>query len=129
VYGSTATQTGNVTAIQFQTGDIGMNAVGNVLGATGISTVYEAYDSGPQSIFELGSATDVSATSLLRDGNYDVVHASTVWTTAAHGLPPSLYLKRIPAWWPGGVGWPWVGPDASPMTGTLPAKMRSDMLP
>jgi hypothetical protein len=132
VYGSTATQTGNVTAIQLDGGDIGMNAVGNVLGAAGISTVYDAYDSGPMSIFELGNggagATDVAATSLYRDGNFDYVNNGTQWNAGAHALPASLYLRSRPAWWPSGQPFPWVGPDLSPMVGTLPAKDRSDHL-
>jgi hypothetical protein len=131
VYGSTDPQTGNVTALQFQTGDFGMNVLGNVLGTQSVSTDYEAYDSGPMSIFELGSATDVSATSLYRHGNYDTVHGSVIWDSAhpVHALPASLYLHAVPAWWPTEMPWPWVGPDKAPMIGTLPAKMRSDALP
>lgn len=122
------TQTGNVTALQFDTGDIAMNVVGNVLGTAGVSTVYDAYDSGAQSIFELGSASDVSATSLFRHGNFDVVHDATLWdpSVATQDLPPSLYLKATPAWWPAGTAWPWIGPDGP--AGQLPAKARSDGL-
>jgi len=122
------TQTGNVTALQFDTGDIGMNVVGNVLGTAGVSTVFEAYDSGPQSIFELGSASDVSATSLFRHGNFDVVHGDTQWDASVETqvLPPSLYLLDTPAWWPAGTAWPWIGPDVT--GGQLPAKARSDGL-
>ncbi len=130
VYGSTAAQTGNITALQFDTGDVGMNALGNVLGTSGVSSVYDAYDSGPMSIYELGGSTDVSSTSLYRHGNYDTVNAATQWapSVSTHALPPSLYLKQVPAWWPAASPWPWVGPDASPMTGTLPAKARSDSM-
>ncbi len=130
VVNTTTTQTGNVTAIQFQQGDLGMNVVGNVLGTAGVSTVYDAYDSNPQSIYQLGGATDISATSLFRTGNYDAVHADTIWdaATTTHALPPSLYLKSAPAWWPSGTAWPWAGPDLSPMIGVLPAKARSDAM-
>jgi hypothetical protein len=130
VAGSNTTQTGNVTAIQFQMGDVGMNVVGNVLGTAGASTVYEAYDSNAQAIFMLDSASDSEATTLLRTGNYDYVHGDTLWdpSTMMHVLPASLYLKKTPAWWPSGTAWPWVGFDVTPMVGTLPAKVRSDGL-
>ena len=130
VVGSTATQTGNITALQFQTGDIGMNVLGNVLGTIGLSTVYDGYDSNAKSIFSLGGASDVSATSLYRHGNYDTVHDDVLWDSShpVHTLPPSLYLPAKPAWWPATTPWPWVGPDKTPMVGTLPAKSRSDQL-
>lgn len=130
VVGSTAAQTGNVTALQFDSGDVGMNALGNVLGTQGVTTDFESYDSGPKSVFELGGTTDVSATSLYRHGNYDTVHADVLWDSAhpVHTLPASLYLHAVPTWWPAGTTWPWVGPDRTPMLGTLPAKMRSDAM-
>ena len=135
VCGFAGAQTGNVTALQFDGGDIGMNVVGNVLGADGISTVYDAYDSGPRSIYELGAngsgATDVAATSLVRQGNFDHVSNKTVWypATAAVPLPASLYLTARPAWWPSGTPWPWAGPDLSPMAGALPARDRALHMP
>src|SRR5262249_35225725 len=78
--------------------------------------------------FELGSASDVSATTLYRHGNYDTVHGAVIWDSAhsVHTLPPSLYLRAIPAWWPAGTAWPWGGPDKTPMIGTLPAQAGSD---
>jgi hypothetical protein len=131
VAGSTATQTGNITAIQFQMGDVGMNVVGNILGTAGVSMMYEAYDSGPKSIYELASSTDVSTTSLFRHGNFDYVNNSVVWSsgTTTHTLPGSFYLRGTPAWWPAGMPWPWAGPDQNPMVGVLPAKARSDAMP
>jgi hypothetical protein len=130
VAGSNEEQTGNITAIQFPTGDIGMNVLGNVLGSEGYSRVYDAYDSDPISIYSLGGAGDVSATSLYRSGNYDYVNRETVWdpSDSAHSLPPSLYRSCPPGWWPASLPWPWAGPDLDPMVGTLPAKDRSDHL-
>ena len=134
VYGSTDVQTGNVTALQFDGGDIGMNVAGNVLGA-GVSTAYDAYDSGPRSIYELGAggsgATDIAATSLVRQGNYDYFSKKTMWYPANSPsvLPASLYLTAKPAWWPQGTSWPWVGPDLTPMVGVLPAKDRALHMP
>jgi hypothetical protein len=131
VVGSTAAQTGNITALQFQAGDIGMNVLGNVLGTAGVSTVYDGYNSNQKSIYSLGGAGDVSATSLYRHGNYDYVNNNTMWNVATptRALPPSLYLKAKPRWWPASTTWPWVGPDLTPLVGTLPAKQRSDQLP
>src|SRR5262249_36932938 len=109
VFGSTDAQTGNVTALQFDGSDVGMNALGNVLGADGVSTAYDAYDSGPMSIFELGNSgagpNDIAATSLFRHGNFDYVNHATLWdpATNSHDLPPSFYKKSVPAWWPSGA--------------------------
>jgi len=135
VDGWDGTQTGNVAALQLDGGDVGMNALGNVLGAAGISAAYEAYDSGPFSVYELGAggagAEDVVATSLLRHGNFDHVNGHTVWdpAVAVQALPASFYLEAKPGWWPAATPWPWVGPDLTPMVGTLPAKARSDQMP
>ena len=135
VWGSNDTQTGNVTTLQFDGTDLDMNVLGNVLGTDGVSTAYDAYDSGPFSIYELGAngagATDIAATSLLRHGNYDYVNHAVVWDPAVTNqtLPPSLYLTTAPGWWPAATPWPWAGPDLSPMLGVLPAKTRSDAMP
>ncbi|HEY3357852.1 MAG TPA: hypothetical protein VGQ83_31665 [Polyangia bacterium] len=131
VWGSTAAQTGNVASLQFQDGDLGMNALGNVLGATGVSDTVDCYGGGNGCIYSLGAEGDVSVTSLYRHGNYDHVSNQTVWTptTTSHALPPSFYRQTAPAWWPAGTPWPWVGPDLAPMVGVLPAKQRADSLP
>lgn len=131
VYGSTAAQTGNVASMEFDAGDVGMTVIGCILGATGVSAAYDAYSSGPKSIYELGGAGDVSATSLVRQGNYDYVNKAVMWypATAACSLPASIYLTARPAWWPSGQGWPWAGPDCNPMAGVLPAKARALAMP
>lgn len=73
----------------------------------------------------------MSATSLFRHGNYDVVHADVIWDPAvtSHALPPSLFRSRRPGWWPDGVAWPWIAPESSSDVGDLPAKLRSDAMP
>ncbi|WP_041453675.1 hypothetical protein [Anaeromyxobacter dehalogenans] len=135
VYGSTATQWQNVASLQFDGGDIGMNAVGNVLGTAGVSTTYEGYNINLYNVFQLGAngagASDVATTTLYRHGNFDTVNNATVWDPARtdRTLPASLYLTARPGWWPAGTPWPWTGPDLSPMIGTLPAKARSDANP
>jgi hypothetical protein len=101
----------------------------------GVSTVYDAYDSGPLSIYELGAGgsgpTDVAVTSLYRHGNFDTVNGAVIWNPAnsVRTLPASFYLRAKPGWWPTAMSWPWVGPDVAPMVGVLPAKDRSDKMP
>ena len=140
VANSTAKQTGNITAIQFDTGDINMTVIGNVLGsaaATDLGTAplsknYLADGSESGAIFDFGKngKADVSFTSLWLHGNYDTVNRTVQWSPsiATHTLPASLYLAARPAWWPPGLAWPWAGPELVPMVGALPAKTRSDLL-
>ncbi len=131
---SSTPRASNVTAIELQGGDVGMNVVGNVLGKAGVTQVYDQYGAvTPPSIYELGEngggQNDIAATSLFRTGNYDAFHQSTQWNASgAQTLPPSLYLTAKPGWWPASTAWPWVGPDLNPMVQTLPAKTRSDGL-
>jgi hypothetical protein len=135
VVGFSGSQTGNVTALEFDSPDVGMNVFGNVLGTAGVSTQVDSYDSNANAIYELGiggsGANDVSAKSLLRHGNYDYVTKTTQYDPSItdHTLPASLYLKAKPGWWPATSAWPWAGPDLNPMVGVLPAKDRSDHLP
>ena len=134
VFGSTAAQVENVTAIHLQGTNLGMNVLGNVLGSSGVSHAYEAFEKSDEKAiyrFDEGSgSSDVVVTSLYRHGNHDFVNGTTLWSPAntLHTLPPSLYYPQKPRWWPAGSAWPWAGPDLSPMTGTLPAKARSDKL-
>jgi hypothetical protein len=140
VYGSTERQTGNISAIQFDTGDINMTVVGNVLGSSAttdlgtapVSLAYLGSGSDTPCIFELGAngQSDVAYTTLWWHANYDTVPAGVKWNPAItpRTLPASLYLATRPAWWPAGGAWPWAGSDLSPMVGSLPAKARSDAL-
>ena len=133
---STLPRTGNITALELQGTNVGMNVVGNVLGKAGVTQIYDNYsDSSPASIYELGQGlggqgqNDVVVQTLLRIGNWDAFHGSTQWNASgAQTLPSSLYRSGKPAWWPSGVSWPWVGPDLNPMVQTLPAKARSDAM-
>ena len=126
----------NITTLELQGTNVGMNVVGNVLGKAGVTQVYDNFsDSAPPSIFELGQGiggqgqNDVVVQTLLRTGNDDAFHGSTQWgASGPQTLPPSLYRSSKPAWWPSGVSWPWVGPDLTPTVQTLPAKSRSDGL-
>ncbi len=140
----------NVESLQFDgpsssapgAGDNNMTAIGNVLGSTTSTTLgvppslgtatpsqdYIAYDgTGDTAIFLLGSATDLSATTLWWQGNFDTVNGKVLWNPAitTQTLPASLYYASQPAWWPAGTPWPWVGSDLSPMVGELPAQVAS----
>ena len=147
VWGSTGRQDGNIAALQFDTGDYKMTAIGNVLGSSSnndlgtapVSTVYTGSGPGKPAIFEIGDngpnhngvgTADVAWTSLWWTGNFDTVSNKVVWnpSVAAHTMPASLYLTAKPPWWPAGAAWPWAGSDLTPMVGTLPAKARSDKL-
>jgi hypothetical protein len=140
VANATDKQTGNITAIQFDEGDIGMTVIGNVLGSSAAtdlgtaptSAIYIADGSKWGAIFDFGQngKSDVSYTSLWLHGNYDTVNQGVQWssTIATRTLPASLYRTVQPAWWPAGAAWPWAGPDLTPMVGTLPAKARSDQM-
>jgi hypothetical protein len=138
VAGSTAKQTGNIAAIQFDQGDAYMTVVGNVLGSSTandlgtapVSTTYIGLGSDAPAIFELAAMTDIAYTTLWLHANYDTVTPGVVFNPkiAARTLPASLYLSAKPAWWPAGKAWPWAGSDLSPMVGALPAKDRSDAL-
>jgi hypothetical protein len=135
-------QTGNVAAFQFDKGDNHMTVIGNVLGSTtntalkiptslgtaNVSKVYMSYDNtGSPSIFSLGPQSDVSVTTLRWHGNFDTVNGVTMWNSniSTKTLPASLYYKSKPAWWPSAMAWPWVGPDISPMVGTLQAQVTA----
>jgi Pectate lyase superfamily protein len=115
------------------------NFVGNVFGKD-VENVYDIENmnfnyEGDHSIYRLGYTTagdylaegndpNVKST-LLRHGNFDSVHNSTVWdpTITDKNLPASLYLTNKPGWW-GNLPWPAIGPDLSPIASLIPAQVR-----
>jgi hypothetical protein len=109
--------------------------VGNVLGRQGSmqSWVYEdaSYPWGGPTIWKLGydpihweqDADPKVLATVFRDGNFDWLTGQIRWNTAAHSLPPSLYLTAKPAFF-GALPWPWVTPTGTQKTFTLPAKAR-----
>jgi Pectate lyase superfamily protein len=128
------------------------NVVGNVLGTEGVSAEYSettpnypyttaviyrlGYPNGGNNYYTSGlfvpPSTDYAAaldtrvqSTILRHGNYDYVTKSTVWdpSISDQTLPASLYLTSKPAWF-GNLGWPPIGPDKTPMAGTIPAEAR-----
>jgi hypothetical protein len=135
VAGSNVPRANNITALDLEGGDVGMNVAGCVLGTAGVTQTYDNYTSSkPPSIYELGQnggsgQSDIVVQTLFRTGNYDYFHNATQWNgNVIETLPPSLYLNQAPAWWPSGTSWPWVGPDIAPMVQHLPAKDRSDAM-
>ena len=119
-----------------------MNMIGNVLGTAGYETTYQMDGSqnygyeNVATIYRLGyegaSSNDLSnfkdpqvKATILRHGNWDSVTNGTVWdpNISDHTLPVSLYLSFEPSWF-GNLAWPPIGPDLSPMAGSIPAKAR-----
>jgi len=119
------------------------NVVGNVLGSTNFFWGYDdgqvaGLTSATNIIYRLGYPnegnndysgwglditnldTGVKAT-LLRVANYDYATHSTV--NPINSLPASLYLLGRPAFF-GAFPWPAIGPDLTPLTGTIPAQAR-----
>ena len=148
----TVAHTSNTTAIQLDSGMLGMNVLGNVLSLPGANTRYEPtpdpkkkdvyrWDTigwPPPKAFMLGGwARDwqpqnfdprVAAT-ILRHGNFDYAGNAVRWDPkiARKDLPASLYLTAKPEFW-GDLPWPFVDPLRQPMVGTLPAKARFDAM-
>lgn len=113
------------------------NVVGNVLCHEGCSGVYQAPTFVKAEIWHLGylcpsssSPTDATVEStLLRHGNYDYITNFTIWDSLIpeRNLPPSYYLASKPSFF-GGLSWPAIGPDLTPMVGQIPAKMRFESM-
>lgn len=117
-----------------------INLVGNVLGRSGQTwDMFE--DSGtrtPGSVRlvytwgydDAGASTAVDTqpkATAYRHGNFDYQSNSVIWdaSNSNHTLPSSLYLTSAPSFFTsGGYTWPWVTPDQTTKTLTLPAKAR-----
>jgi len=142
--------TQNRKGISLDSHSLSNNVVGNILGSSGLSWVYELSTTNysDRFIYRLGypgignnfitggtnpSSTDPNAfdarvkSTLLRHGNYDFATKSIVWdpTITDHTLPNSLYLTSKPAWF-GNRPWPPFDP-AQPLSATatnIPAGYR-----
>jgi hypothetical protein len=149
-----APQYANVAALHFETPDLNMTIIGNVLGSSADSSLGVPADLGTTStgqgspaatsqvytgdgstpaIFLVDQST-VAWTSLWLHGNFDTVNKKVMWNASSltagldastQTLPASLYYAHKPGWWPTGTPWPWVGPELTPKVGSLPAKARS----
>jgi hypothetical protein len=148
-----APQYGNIATLQFDTPDLKMTVIGNVLGSTADTSLGLPGDLGTTGTSPTSPATSMNYTSTKGDldiflvdtasvsfaslwlhGNFDTVNKKVMWNASTltanlpastRTLPASLYYAKRPGWWPSGTPWPWVGPDLSPMVGGLPAETRS----
>jgi hypothetical protein len=141
-----APQYSNVGSLQFDSPDLDMTVIGNVLGsatATSLGTTStgqgasaatsQNYTGSNLAIFIVDTSM-VPWSSIWLTGNFDTVNDKIMWNaspltaslpTSTETLPASLYRKSKPGWWPSGSPWPWVGPDLTPMVGSLPAETLS----
>jgi hypothetical protein len=127
---SKASEAGNM---RFMKANWYFNIVGNVLGTVGNETRYEGDD--PYSyklVYELDSSSGYlgapdgqTRATILRHGNWDSFNNRVMWdpSRSDRTIPNSYYLPGKPAFF-GTCSWPAIGPDLSPMTGTLPAYSR-----
>jgi hypothetical protein len=138
------TVTTNNAAVRLSTKNRYTNVIGNVLGTSGKSTIYEvkagqSYNNDNKFIWVLGICDTCSGgnpdplvvSTLLRHGNYDYVTNGTVWdpNISNHTLPTSLYLSSKPSWWCQEVPWPPIGPDVAGLVNKIPAQRRFEGLP
>ena len=105
------------------------NLVGNVLttpGATGL--VYRLGMWTPGSGIENPPSDPVVVDTVYLHGNFDYVTGATIWAAGNtdRTLPPSLYLAARPVFI-GGV-WPSIGPDLTPKTTAIPARLCYEAL-
>ena len=144
-------------AIQLYGGSRYFNVVGNVLGTTGTHNRYESIPpsgtNGNTAIYTLGwtgngGSTDTNITgfcldfactsrgnrdpltalTLMRWGNWDVISNATRFVAgevpsglslyanplpASNALPASFYLASRPVWWSGAIPYPAIGPDVT----------------
>lgn len=124
----------NVNAIRMDKGNWHEVVVGNVFGHEGLKAILDAgakpnFDQ--PALWSLGHPGDAKvAQTLLRHGNFDYVSKQIQWDPgiASKKLPASLYLAAKPAFL-GKLPWPVLGPDATPMTASLPARERFLKIP
>jgi hypothetical protein len=118
------------------------NVVGNVLGTTGVETIYQetsgpvnqsalvVYAFGETGLFgDRGADGGAAHDTVFRQGNWDSVNNAIRWdediVNPDHGLPNSYYLTSKPSFF-GDCAWPPIGPDLAPMVTDIPAKRRYD---
>ena len=115
------------------------NIIGNVIGqpswtngtlvANGTATpteptVYRFGSTGTPGSFGDG----LSYSTALISGNYDYLTKGVAnWSGTDHSLSSSLYYNSKPAFF-GGMPWPPIGPDVTPVNGDIPAKLRYEGL-
>ena len=117
--------------------------IGNVLGEEGQMSgwTYDEWNpaAGVGSVWKLGYAPALwnyaifqdadpkVLSTVLRDGNWDYLTNAVHWDRPPQTIPDSLYLTSKPAFF-GDMVWPWVEPDYTPKTHTLPARARYEAM-
>jgi hypothetical protein len=117
------------------------NVLGNVFGNEGMKGIIEAAapNYGQKMVWRLGYKTPSgggaaddpkTAQTLLRHGNLDFISKQIHWdpTIQNQKLPNSLYLTAKPAFF-GSTPWPAMGPDATPVYSSIPARDRFLKMP
>ncbi len=109
---ATANATNNRVAIDLQASTYAANIVGCVLGyAPHPHTTDITYKGDAQS-------------SAYVEGNFSIKSGTASWVSGSVNLPASLYHSAKPTWWTSQLPFPAVGPDCSPVNGSIPAEVR-----
>ncbi|HYZ75558.1 MAG TPA: glycosyl hydrolase family 28-related protein [Chthoniobacterales bacterium] len=109
---ATANATNNSVAIDLQASTYAANIVGCVLG----------YAPHPHTT-DITYMGDAQCTAYV-EGNFSIKSGTTSWVSGPVNLPASLYHSAKPSWWTSPLPFPAIGPDCSPVTGSIPAEMR-----
>ena len=93
--------TDDIQAIMLYEWNYYNSAIGNVLGYSGYTGIYQADTSamGTPGIYRVSSSDAKTSSTLIREGNYDFVNNALVWSAGAKDIPDSLYLTAKPSWW------------------------------
>ncbi len=117
-----------------------VNVIGNVLGTIGQETIYAetsgAVHDAAEVVYAFGETTSfgdrgadggAALSTVYRQGNWDSVNNAVRWdediVNGTRTLPSSFYLSSKPAYF-GSCIWPPIGSDLTPMTSSIPAKLR-----
>jgi hypothetical protein len=141
--GTFVTCRGNLQPISLDSFTRFCNLIGNVLGTTGVNTVYES-QSNNDPVIRLGLGNSVFSPAVPNDPN--VQFTAMIWgncnssnsfgtcpfnsnevpssltgaqapysnpAPSSNALPASLYYTSKPSWWPSAKPWPPIGPDVT----------------
>ena len=144
--GSFTAKDSNTNAVQILSNNRYANYIANILGSASVTTTYQStanyYNSVLNTGYIIGSGNDggspaipadpLVATTLMRWGNWDIVHAATQFNTSEvpsgisvypNSVPTacvsggpctaSFYQASSPSWWPTSIPFPAIGPDVS----------------
>ncbi len=107
---ATANATNNRVAIDLQASTYAANIVGCVLG----------YAPHPHTT-DITYKGDAQSTAYV-EGNFSIKSGTASWVSGSVNLPASLYHSAKPIWWTSQLPFPAVGPDCSPVNGSIPSR-------